>query len=170
MGTGPYAEWFAGWLVLVTGAASGIGRATAFAFAEAGARVIAVDRDADGAARTAELARLVGAPEAWSECCDVSDGQAMEQLAAKVAAERGVVDVLVNNAGIGLAGAFLDTSVEDWRAVLDVNLWGSSTAAVPSAGRWPSAGRAATSSTPRRRRPSSPPSRSPPTARPRRRC
>lgn len=124
MGTGPYAEWFAGRLVLVTGAAGGIGRATAFAFAEAGARVIAVDRDADGAARTAELARLVGAPEAWSECCDVSDGQAMEQLAAKVAAERGVVDVLVNNAGIGLAGAFLDTSVEDWRAVLDVNLWG----------------------------------------------
>ncbi|MFD8920061.1 SDR family oxidoreductase [Streptomyces sp. NPDC059569] len=121
---GPYAERFGGQLVLVTGAASGIGRATAFAFAEAGARVVAVDRDAEGAARTAELARLIGAPEAWSEPADVGDGQAMEELAERVAAEYGIVDVLVNNAGIGLSGAFLDTNVEDWKKVLDVNLWG----------------------------------------------
>ncbi|MEU5424282.1 SDR family oxidoreductase [Streptomyces olivoreticuli] len=120
----PYAQAFGGRLVLVTGAASGIGRATAFAFAEAGARVVAVDRDAEGAARTAELARLLGAPGAWGECADVADEQAMEKLAAKVAAEYGVVDVLVNNAGIGLAGPFMDTSTEDWRKVLDVNLWG----------------------------------------------
>ncbi|MCX5012812.1 SDR family oxidoreductase [Streptomyces sp. NBC_00555] len=121
---GKYADRFGGQLVLVTGAASGIGRATAFAFAEAGARVVAVDRDAEGAARTADMARLVGAPEAWGECADVSDEQAMEKLAAKVAAEYGIVDVLVNNAGIGLSGAFLDTSAEDWKKVLDVNLWG----------------------------------------------
>ncbi|MFE5673764.1 SDR family oxidoreductase [Streptomyces erythrochromogenes] len=119
-----YADRFGGQLVLVTGAASGIGRATAFAFAEAGARVVAVDRDAEGAARTADMARLVGAPEAWAECVDVSDEQAMEKLAAKVAAEYGIVDVLVNNAGIGLSGAFLDTTAEDWKKVLDVNLWG----------------------------------------------
>ncbi|MFB8396210.1 SDR family oxidoreductase [Streptomyces yangpuensis] len=119
-----YADRFGGQLVLVTGAASGIGRATAFAFAEAGARVVAVDRDAEGAARTADMARLVGAPEAWPECVDVSDEQAMEKLAAKVAAEYGIVDVLVNNAGIGLSGAFLDTTAEDWKKVLDVNLWG----------------------------------------------
>ncbi len=55
-----YADRFGGQLVLVTGAASGIGRATAFAFAEAGARVVAVDRDAEGAERTADMARLVG--------------------------------------------------------------------------------------------------------------
>ncbi|MFB6558395.1 SDR family oxidoreductase [Streptomyces sp. NPDC056400] len=121
---GKYADRFAGQLVLVTGAASGIGRATAFAFAEAGARVVAVDRDAEGAARTADMARLVGAAEAWAECVDVSDEQAMEKLAAKVAAEYGIVDVLVNNAGIGLSGAFLDTTAEDWKKVLDVNLWG----------------------------------------------
>ncbi|MEV7580142.1 SDR family oxidoreductase [Streptomyces erythrochromogenes] len=119
-----YADRFGGQLVLVTGAASGIGRATAFAFAEAGARVVAVDRDAEGAARTADMARLVGAPEAWAECVDVSDEQAMEKLAAKVAAEYGIVDILVNNAGIGLSGAFLDTTAEDWKKVLDVNLWG----------------------------------------------
>ncbi|MER0241584.1 SDR family oxidoreductase [Streptomyces sp. HSW2009] len=119
-----YAARFAGQLVLVTGAASGIGRATAFAFAEAGARVIAVDRDEEGAARTADLARLIGAPAAWSEPVDVSDAQAMEKLADKVAASYGVVDVLVNNAGIGVSGPFLDTSPEDWQRVLDVNLWG----------------------------------------------
>ncbi|MGI5401504.1 SDR family oxidoreductase [Streptomyces sp. CA-135486] len=121
---GPYAERFGGQLVLVTGAASGIGRATAFAFAEAGARIVAVDRDTDGAARTAELSRLIGAPEAWGETVDVSDEQAMEKLAEKVAAQYGVVDVLVNNAGIGLSGSFLQTTAEDWRKVLDVNLWG----------------------------------------------
>ncbi|MEV6942720.1 SDR family oxidoreductase [Streptomyces sp. NPDC051172] len=122
--TGRYAERFGGQLVLVTGAGSGIGRATAFAFAEAGARVVAVDRDAEAAARTAELSRLVGAPEAWAETADVSDEHAMEKLAEKVATEYGVVDVLVNNAGIGLSGSFFDTSPEDWKKVLDVNLWG----------------------------------------------
>ena len=122
--TGKYVERFGGQLVLVTGAGSGIGRATAFAFAESGARVVAVDRDTESAARTAELARLIGAPEAWAETVDVSDEQAMEKLAAKVAAEYGVVDVLVNNAGIGLSGSFFDTTPEDWKKVLDVNLWG----------------------------------------------
>ncbi|MEV5607107.1 SDR family oxidoreductase [Streptomyces sp. NPDC052225] len=121
---GKYADRFGGQLVLVTGAGSGIGRATAFAFAEAGARVIAVDRDAESAARTAELAQLIGAPQAWAETVDVSDEQAMEKLAEKVAAEYGVLDVLVNNAGIGLSGSFFDTSAEDWKKVLDVNLWG----------------------------------------------
>ncbi|MEV0207868.1 SDR family oxidoreductase [Streptomyces sp. NPDC050788] len=122
--TGKYADRFGGQLVLVTGAGSGIGRATASAFAEAGARVVAIDRDAEAAARTAEQCRLLGAPEAWAETADVSDEQAMEKLAAKVAAEYGVVDVLVNNAGIGLGGSFFDTTTEDWKNVLDVNLWG----------------------------------------------
>ncbi|WP_155057261.1 SDR family oxidoreductase [Streptomyces blattellae] len=122
--TGKHADRFGGQLVLVTGAGSGIGRATAFAFAESGARVVAVDRDAEAAARTAELSLLVGAPEAWAETVDVSDEQAMGKLAERVAAEYGVVDVLVNNAGIGLSGSFMDTTPEDWRKVLDVNLWG----------------------------------------------
>ena len=123
-GSGPYADRFGGQLVLVTGAGSGIGRATAYAFAEAGARVVAVDRDAEAAARTAEMARLLGSPAAWAESVDVSDEQGMEELAEKVAAEYGVVDVLVNNAGIGLTGSFFDTTPEDWKKVLDVNLWG----------------------------------------------
>ncbi|MFD5447026.1 SDR family oxidoreductase [Streptomyces sp. NPDC127100] len=122
--SGRHADRFGGQLVLVTGAGSGIGRATAFAFAEAGARVVAVDRDAASAARTAERSRLLGARQAWAETADVSDEQSMEKLAARVAAEYGVVDVLVNNAGIGLSGSFFDTTPEDWKKVLDVNLWG----------------------------------------------
>ncbi|MFE1170958.1 SDR family oxidoreductase [Streptomyces sp. NPDC058773] len=122
--TGAHADRFGGQLVLVTGAASGIGRATAFAFAEAGARIVAVDRDAEGAARTADMSRLIGAAQAWAEAVDVSDETAMEKLAEKVHAEYGTVDVLVNNAGIGLSGSLLQTGTEDWKAVLDVNLWG----------------------------------------------
>ncbi|ANH95469.1 short chain dehydrogenase [Streptomyces sp. SAT1] len=122
--TGRHADRFAGQLVLVTGAGSGIGRATALAFAAAGARIVAVDRDGEAAARTAGLALPLGARAAWAETADVSDESAMEKLAEKVAAEYGVVDVLVNNAGIGLSGSFFDHTAEDWRRVLDVNLWG----------------------------------------------
>ncbi|MGW0473407.1 SDR family oxidoreductase [Streptomyces coeruleorubidus] len=124
MASGRHAERFGEQLVLVTGAGSGIGRATALAFAQAGARVVAVDRNAEAAARTAQSSRLAGAPEAWAETVDVSDERAMEKLAETVTTEYGVVDVLVNNAGIGLSGSFFDTTPEDWKKVLDVNLWG----------------------------------------------
>ncbi|KOX00563.1 short-chain dehydrogenase [Streptomyces sp. NRRL B-1140] len=122
--TGEHAQRFGGQLVLVTGAGSGIGRATALAFAEAGARVVAADRNAEAAGRTAESCRLLGAPGAWAETVDVSDEQAMEKFADRVTTEYGVPDVLVNNAGIGLSGSFFDTTAEDWKKVLDVNLWG----------------------------------------------
>ncbi|MCF1644301.1 SDR family oxidoreductase [Streptomyces indiaensis] len=121
---GEHAERFGGQLALVTGAGSGIGRATALAFAAAGARVVVVDRNGEAAARTAESCRLRGAADAWAETVDVSDEQAMEKLADRVTTEYGVVDVLVNNAGIGLSGSFFDTTPEDWKKVLDVNLWG----------------------------------------------
>ena len=110
-------------LVVLTGAGSGIGRATALAFAEQGAEVVLLDRDLPSAERTVELARLLGAT-AHAHQVDVSDGPAMDALAAKVAAEHGVPDVLVNNAGVGHSGSFLETTEAEWKRVLDVNLWG----------------------------------------------
>ncbi|MBH1939169.1 SDR family NAD(P)-dependent oxidoreductase [Streptomyces sp. AV19] len=119
-----YKERFRGRLVLITGAGRGIGRATTHAFAAAGAEVICVDRDAGAAASTARRALALGARAAWAEAVDVSDASAMERLGDRVAGSRGAVDVLVNNAGVGMSGRFLDTSLDDWRRTLDVNLWG----------------------------------------------
>jgi NAD(P)-dependent dehydrogenase (short-subunit alcohol dehydrogenase family)/pimeloyl-ACP methyl ester carboxylesterase len=114
---------FEGRMVVVTGAGSGIGRSTALAFAEAGATVIAADRNAEAGARTATLASLLGAP-AHAYTVDVSDAAAMEAFAKTLQAEHGTPDVVVNNAGIGMGGAFLDTTTADWEAVLGVNLMG----------------------------------------------
>ncbi|MFJ9695196.1 SDR family oxidoreductase [Kitasatospora sp. NPDC101183] len=112
-----------GRLVVVTGGGSGIGRATALAFAEEGARVVVCDLDLPAAERTAELASLIG-PKAHAYRVDVSDGAAMDAFAEAVAAEHGVPDVMVNNAGIGHSGTFLQTTEKEWQRVLDVNLWG----------------------------------------------
>lgn len=110
-------------LVVVTGGGSGIGRATALAFAEDGARVVVCDLDLDAARRTAELATLIG-PPAHAYRVDVSDGAAVDAFAEAVAAAHGVPDVVVNNAGIGHSGTFLQTTEKEWQRVLDVNLWG----------------------------------------------
>jgi NAD(P)-dependent dehydrogenase (short-subunit alcohol dehydrogenase family)/pimeloyl-ACP methyl ester carboxylesterase len=112
-------EQLRGRLALVTGAGSGIGRATARALAAHGARVLLVDRDRAPVEQTA-----ASIPEAATFTCDVSDEQAMEQLAARVIGEHGVPDVVVNNAGIGVAGTFTQTPFEQWRRVLDVNVMG----------------------------------------------
>ena len=120
---GTVRKQFAGHLVVITGAGSGIGRATALAFAERGADVVVADINPAAADRTSELARLLGANAHPFEV-DVSDGQAMERFAKAVETELGVPDVVVNNAGIGIAGPFLDHGVEDWQRILDVNLWG----------------------------------------------
>jgi len=121
--TGTKREPFEGRLVVITGAGSGIGRATALAFAERGADVVLADINPAAAERTSALARLLGANAHPFEV-DVSDGQAMERFAKAVETEHGVPDVVVNNAGIGIAGPFLDHGVEDWARILDVNLWG----------------------------------------------
>ncbi|MEV4257774.1 SDR family NAD(P)-dependent oxidoreductase, partial [Spirillospora sp. NPDC049652] len=75
------------------------------------------------ARRTAELAGLLG-PDAHAFQVDVADAGAMEDFAKAVLHEHGVPDVVVNNAGIGMAGGFLDHTPDDWKRVLDVNLWG----------------------------------------------
>ena len=110
-------------LVVVTGAASGIGRATAIAFAADGADVVLSDIDEAGVAATAAQIADAGAV-AHPYVVDVSDAAAVERFADEVCAAHGVPDVVVNNAGIGAAGAFLDTPADDFDRVLDVNLGG----------------------------------------------
>jgi NAD(P)-dependent dehydrogenase (short-subunit alcohol dehydrogenase family) len=110
-------------LVVITGAGSGIGRATALAFAEKGADIVVADIDNVAAARTAELVELLGA-RAYTYTVDVSSGEAMEKFANDVKATAGVPDVVVNNAGIGMSGPFLATEVKDWEKILGVNVWG----------------------------------------------
>lgn len=119
---GPLRE-FSGRQVLVTGAASGIGRATALAFAEQGASLILADLNLDGAERTALLARLHGV-SAWACRVDVGDGVAMRTFADGVEDAFGLPDIIINNAGIGMAGGLLHTSEQDWERILRVNLWG----------------------------------------------
>lgn len=114
---------FSGKLVFITGAGSGIGRETALAFAKAGARVIVADLREEGAAETCRQIAPAGG-RAAHYTVDVTDAAAMATLASRVEQEHGVVDVLVNNAGIGAAGRFLDTTLETWRKVMDINLMG----------------------------------------------
>jgi NAD(P)-dependent dehydrogenase (short-subunit alcohol dehydrogenase family) len=106
-------------VVAVTGAGSGIGAATAAAFAARGATVICADIDLGAAEKTAAVcAERGGAGRA--ERCDVADADAVAALARRI----GPVDVLVNNAGVGMTGHFTDMSVDDWRWIRSVNLDG----------------------------------------------
>jgi NAD(P)-dependent dehydrogenase (short-subunit alcohol dehydrogenase family) len=108
---------------LVTGAASGIGRATALAFARRGADLVICDIDEAGLAASAEAIRSLGR-EVQAERVDVSSAEQMAAFAASVHARREAVDLLMNNAGVAIGGAFLDTSLADWDWILGINLRG----------------------------------------------
>ena len=110
-------------VVVITGGASGIGRATATAFAKEGARVIVADLD-DVAAKEAADALGAITPGAASYALDVSDHDAFMAFADAVVTEHGVPHVVVNNAGVGMTGRFLDTTPADWDWILGVNLHG----------------------------------------------
>ncbi|AFM17965.1 short-chain dehydrogenase of unknown substrate specificity [Mycolicibacterium chubuense NBB4] len=110
-------------LVSVTGAGSGIGRETALAFAREGAEIVVSDIDAAGLDETVRRLEAGGAP-AHRYVVDVSDAGAVEAFAEQVCARHGVPDVVVNNAGVGHAGFFLDTPAEEFDRVLDINFGG----------------------------------------------
>jgi NAD(P)-dependent dehydrogenase (short-subunit alcohol dehydrogenase family)/pimeloyl-ACP methyl ester carboxylesterase len=112
-------EQMGGRLALVTGAASGIGRAIAAALGRHGAQLLLVDRDVDALERVGQAF-----DGSHTFACDVGDERAMERLAMRVLSEHGVPDVVVNNAGIGVGGSFLDTGPDDWKRIVHINLLG----------------------------------------------
>jgi NAD(P)-dependent dehydrogenase (short-subunit alcohol dehydrogenase family) len=114
---------FGGRTALVTGAASGIGRATALALARAGADLVICDVDEPGLEESAAAIRAAGRRVA-ARRVDVANREEMRAFAADVHRERPAVDLLVNNAGVGLGATFLDTTLEDWDWIVAINLWG----------------------------------------------
>jgi len=114
-----------GKLALVTGAASGIGRAIALAYAEAGARVVLTDRDDAVAAGALDDVRAASA-EAWAWPLDVGDADAVRATAERVAREVGELDILVNSAGLLIREGIDSPLAHDHlRKVIDVNLIGT---------------------------------------------
>ncbi len=112
-----------GALVLITGAGGGIGRATATAFAWERARVLCADIDVEAAEKTAALCGEAGA-EAHPLVCDVADWEAVSRLARDVGETHGPLDVLVNNAGVGMTGRLADMTIDDWRWIRSINFDG----------------------------------------------
>ena len=110
-------------VALVTGAGSGIGAAIADTFARAGAWVFVADRDFSGGSATVERIRQSGGKADYFEL-DVANVDACEEVARKVIAMAGRLDVLVNNAGVGHVGTMVDTTVADLDRLYNVNVRG----------------------------------------------
>ena len=109
--------------VFITGAASGIGAATALAFANEGCSLILADMDRDGLATTTGQVEAVGAACEALEL-DVTDEAQFRDVAQRVSATGGVPQVVINNAGIGAHGSFLNTPMDAVRRVMEVNVYG----------------------------------------------
>ena len=109
--------------VLITGAGSGLGRALAFRFAENGWRVACADIKLDRAQDTVRLITGFGVG-AMALRVDVADDDSVEEMRDEVLAAWDGVDVVVNNAGVASAGSVAQTSLDDWRWTININLMG----------------------------------------------
>ncbi|HXQ22622.1 MAG TPA: SDR family NAD(P)-dependent oxidoreductase [Candidatus Acidoferrales bacterium] len=109
--------------VLVTGAGSGIGKESALAFARRGANLVVCDVNEAGLAETERQIRALGR-DAMARRVDVANRDAMRDFADSVHQQVDALDILMNNAGVGLGGGFLDTGLDDWDWIVGINLMG----------------------------------------------
>ena len=107
--------------VLITGAGSGLGLALAHRYARSGARVACVDLVAD---RTETSAASLTGSGHLAHVADVGDDASMQALHDRIQREWGGIDVLINNAGIASVGPMVDTTMEEWRKVIEIDLLG----------------------------------------------
>ncbi len=107
---------------LVTGAGSGMGRTTSIELAREGANLILVDICGEAMGNVARELEAMGA-EVQTFCVDVTDPEQVQRMADTIHTRWGPLDVLVNNAGIAYMNHMIDTTVEDWRKLFDVNMW-----------------------------------------------
>lgn len=112
-------------VAIVTGAASGIGLATAKRLGSEGARIALADINAGKAEGAAQDVREAGAPDAWASVCDVSDEQQVEASVDGALGRWGRLDVVVNNAGLMVFKPLEEHTREDWLRVLHVDLLGA---------------------------------------------
>jgi NAD(P)-dependent dehydrogenase (short-subunit alcohol dehydrogenase family) len=113
-----------GKVAIVTGGTKGIGRAIAKALVTAGANVAITARNEDEIEKTVTELKTIGAGTAAGYVCDVRDYEQVKSVFVTVSKEFGGLDVLINNAGIGLFGSVESISVEEFRAVLETNVFG----------------------------------------------
>ncbi|MGW1743363.1 SDR family oxidoreductase [Nocardia sp. NPDC001965] len=109
---------------LITGAASGIGRATALAAAARGARLVLTDIDAAGLADTVAEIERAGGTVLIADAFDITDYDAVAEFATRVHAEFGALDVVMNVAGTSVWGTVDSLEIRHWRRMVDINLLG----------------------------------------------
>lgn len=115
---------FSGRIAIVTGGGSGIGRSICVYLAGRGAHVVAADRNLEGARETVSaIADRGGSARAVQG--DVARPDEVEAIIQQTAADRGRIDYLFNNAGIGVNGEFQDLTLDHLRSVMDINFWGT---------------------------------------------
>jgi len=120
----PIPDRFRGKVVLITGAARGIGKAIAFRLAQEGADVCIVDKDAPSAEMAAETIRKSGV-RCVALDADVSNRGKVEAAVDAAIRELGAIDILVNNAGMIVFGSLMECRPEDWKQMIDVDLSGA---------------------------------------------
>lgn len=108
---------------VITGAGSGIGRATSLLLAERGCSIAVVDIDEDAAEETASMVRRIGR-RASVHVADTRDEVRLAELPAEVVEEHRACHILINNAGVTSAGAFEEETLDDIRWIVDINMWG----------------------------------------------